>query len=327
MKTIIYSTQSYERPYFEAMNQKKHILDFTEESLSLDTLEKITDHQALCCFVTDQLHRKIIERLKQKGIRLIALRSAGFDHIDLKAAQDFGIMVVRVPAYSPHAVAEFTIGLMLALIRKIPRTYDRVCAHNFSLEGQLGFNLQGKTVGIIGTGHIGSIVAKILSAFDCHILAYDIAPNNLCEKYKVTYVDQQTLLQQSDIISLHCPLNAETKYLINEKTLALMKPQVVLINTGRGALINTQAIIQALKKGKIGALALDVYENEKPLFFQNYSDKIILDDVFIRLQAFPNVLITPHQAFFTQEAVENIIKITLENLDYYEQGIIQNQIE
>lgn len=327
MKIALYSAHAYERSYFKKINQERHVLDFIEEPLTCDTLEKITDHQAICCFVTDQLDRKIIEQLKQKGIKLIALRSAGFDHVDLTAAQDFEITVVRVPAYSPHAVAEFTVGLLLALIRKIPRAHDRVRSHNFSLESLLGFNLHNKTIGIIGTGYIGSIVAKILSVFDCKIIAYDIAPNNLCEQYQATYVDKQTLFQQSDIISLHCPLNAETKYLINEETLTSMKTGVVLINTGRGGLINTEAVIQALKQGKIGALGLDVYENEKSLFFQDRSDTIILDDTFIRLQAFPNVIITPHQAFFTQEAVENIVKITLENLAHYEQGMIQNQIK
>lgn len=326
MKVALYSAKPYEIPYFQAMNQGKHTLQFIEERLTSDTLHKITDHEAVCCFVTDQLDQTILAQLKQKGVKLIALRSAGFDHIDLSAAKNLALTIVRVPAYSPHAVAEFTIGLMLAVIRKIPRAHDRVRTHNFSLEGQLGFNLHKQTIGIVGTGRIGAIVAKILCALDCKVLAYDIAHNDLCKTYGVTYVDKQTLLQQSDVISLHCPLSAETKYFINEEALALMKPGVILINTGRGGLIDTQAMIQALKQGKVGALGLDVYEHEQSLFFQDHADDIILDDTFIRLQSFPNVLITPHQAFFTEEAVANIVKTTLENLDYYEQGMTQNQI-
>lgn len=327
MKATIYSAQDYEIPAFKKNNQSKYELQFFKEALNLGNAEKITDSEAVCCFVTDQLDRAVLERLKQKGVKLVALRSAGFDHVDLQAAKELGLVVVRVPAYSPHAVAEFAIGLMLSVIRKIPRAHQRVQQHNFSLAGQLGFNLYGKTVGIVGTGHIGTVTAKILTGFDCKIIAHDPVRNKTCEALGVKYVELEDLLQQSDVISLHCPLNEKTKYLINENSIALMKDGIVLINTARGGLIKTLAVIDALHAEKIGALAIDVYEYEKGLFFQDHSSEIILDEQFNRLQAFPNVLITGHQAFFSKEAVENIIKITLENLDGFANNKVQNQVQ
>lgn len=325
MKIIIFSTQYYERDYFNAINHH-HEITFIDDNLNEHTVEKITDQKMISCFVLDQLNSTVLNQLKSKGVKLIALRSAGFDHVDLAAAKSCGITVARVPAYSPNAVAEFTIALLLALVRKIPRAHDLVRQHNFSLAGQLGFNLQGKTVGVIGTGMIGSIVAKILIGFDCTVLAYDLVQNEDCKKRGVRYVDEKTLLQQSDIITLHCPLNQSTKHIINAEKINLMKPGVVIINTGRGGLLDTRAAVDALKNKKISGLGLDVYEFEKGLFFQDHSSDTISDALFLELQSFPNVLITGHQAYFTQEAVTNIIKTTLDNMDAFEKGRLVNVV-
>ena len=275
---------------------------------------------AVCVFVNDQLDALVLAELARQGTRLIALRCAGFNNVDLAAARDLDMTVVRVPAYSPYAVAEHTVGLILSLNRKIHRAYNRVRDGNFALDGLLGFDLHGRTVGLIGTGQIGAVTANILNGFGCSLLAYDPYPNPACEAIGVRYVPLAELLAESDIITLHCPLTPETHYLINGRALSQMKKGVMLINTSRGALVDTRAVINALKSGQVGYLGLDVYEEEGDLFFEDLSDQAIRDDIFARLLTFPNVMITGHQAFFTAEALQNIAATTLANVTAFEQG-------
>lgn len=321
MKVAIFSAKDFEKPFIISANQShQHELVFFETMLNEQTVSLATGFQAVSCFVTDDLSAPILNTLAQNGNRLIALRSAGFNHVDLTAAKKLGITVVRVPAYSPYAVAEFAVGLILTLNRKIHRAFNLVREHNFLLTNLLGFDLHNKTVGVIGTGKIGSIFAKIMHGFGCNILAVDPFPNEACLALGVKYVTLNELCQQSDIISLHCPLSDTSRHMINEKTIARMKPGVMLINTGRGALIDTKAIIQGLKDKVIGYLGIDVYEEEEHLFFQDLSDSIIQDDLFARLQTFSNVIITGHQAFFTKEALTNIATITLNNITAFERG-------
>lgn len=321
MKVAVFSAKAFEKPYLEAANQQHHHeLVFFETALNEQTVIMATGFPTVSCFVTDTLSAPVLTMLAKNGTRLIALRSAGFNHVDLPSAQSAGLTVARVPAYSPYSVAEFAVGLILSLNRKIYRAYNLVREHNFLLTNLLGFDLHGKTVGIIGTGKIGSVFAKIMHGFGCNLLAYDPYPNEMCLSMDVRYVTLDELCQQSDIISLHCPLSNETHYVINEKTIARMKPGVMLINTGRGALLDTKAIIQALKKRIIGYLGIDVYEEEEKLFFQDLSNEVIQDDIFTRLQTFPNVIITGHQAFFTQEALTNIAMTTLSNISAFEHG-------
>jgi D-lactate dehydrogenase len=274
----------------------------------------------VCIFVNDQLDAHTIEKLAQAGTRLIALRCAGFNNVDVAAAEKHGIRVARVPAYSPHSVAEHTVALLLTVNRKVHRAYARVREGNFALGGLLGFDVHGKTVGIIGTGKIGTIVAELLKGFGCSLLAHDVYENPTCEQMGVRYTSLQELFTESDIITLHCPLNPQTNHLIDESALQQMRRGVVLINTSRGALIDTRAVIEGLKSGKIGYLALDVYEEEADLFFEDLSDKVIQDDVFARLLTFPNVVITAHQAFFTKEALQNIAETTIGNITEFEQN-------
>lgn len=271
-------------------------------------------------FVNDQLDASVLEILASHGTRLIALRCAGFNNVDLKVAAKLGMTIVRVPAYSPYAVAEHTIGLILTLNRKIHRAYNRVREGNFSLDGLLGFDLHGRTIGIVGTGKIGQIVAQIMQGFGCRLLAYDLHPNSVCEAAGAKYVELSKLLSDSDIITLHCPLTPETHHLINREAIAQMKQGVMLINTSRGALIHTEAVIGGLKSQRVGALGLDVYEQESDLFFEDLSDQIIQDDLFERLMTFPNVIVTAHQAFFTKEALQNIAETTLSNITDYQEG-------
>lgn len=319
MKVAIFSTKEFEKSFLIAANQQyRHDLVFFENTLNEQTAILASGFPAICCFVTDKLAAPTLKILAKNGTKLIALRSAGFNHIDLTAAKNLGLTVVRVPAYSPYAVAEFAVGLILTLNRKIHHAYNLVKEHNFLLTGLMGFDLHSKTIGVIGTGNIGSIFCKIMRGFGCHILASDPYPKKECENLGVQYVALNDLLSRADIISLHCPLNNETRHIINEQTIANMKPGVMLINTGRGALIDTKAVIQGLKKKKIGYLGIDVYEEEESLFFQDLSDVIIQDDVFTRLQTFPNVVITGHQAFFTEEAITNIAEITLSNIAIFE---------
>lgn len=321
MKVAVFSTNKFEKPFLESANQKYNLeLNYFDTKLSSKTAVLTAGFPAISCFVTDQLNADTLKIIANNGTSLIALRSTGFNHVDINAAKNLGITVVRVPAYSPYAVAEFAVGLILTLNRKIHRAIAHVREHDFSLEGLLGFDLHDKTVGIIGTGKIGTVFANIMRGFDCNLLAVDPMPNEACKKLGVKYVTLDELYQQSDIISLHCPLTPDTHHIINETALAKVKPDVMLINTGRGALIDTKAAIKALKNGTIGYLGLDVYEEEENLFFQNLTDVIIQDDIFARLQTFPNVIITGHQAFFTREAVSNIAETTLNSIHTFQQN-------
>ena len=321
MKILFFSTQQFEPAIFDQINKDhQHEIIYLNYHLNEQSLNAVPEAEVACCFVNDRINRTVIDGLQKKGIKLIALRSAGYNHVDCVYAQQKGIRVCRVPAYSPHAVAEHAVALILSLNRKIPRAHNRVKEGDFSLAGLMGFDLYEKTVGIIGTGQIGSVLANILKGFGCNILAYDIVENKECIKLGVQYVSLAKLLASSHIVSLHCPLNQETKYIINETTLAQMQDGVMLINTGRGKLIDTKAAINALKSKKLGYLGMDVYEEEENLFFEDHSSDIINDDIFCRLQTFPNVLITGHQGFFTLEAVHNIAKITLDNISNFEKG-------
>jgi D-lactate dehydrogenase len=321
MKVAVFSTKPYDQKFLITANyDHEHELVFLEPQLSRETVILAAGCQGICTFVNDLIDARILERLAQRGIRLIALRCAGFNQVDLKAAARFGITVVRVPAYSPYAVAEHTIGLILCLNRKLHKAYNRVREGNFALDGLMGFDLHGRTIGIIGTGKIGAVVAKIIHGFGCRILAYDVHSNPEVTALGASYVALPQLFSQSDIITLHCPLTPETRHLVNAEAIAQMKPDVMLINTSRGALIDTNATIQALKSKKVGGLGLDVYEQESELFFEDRSDTIIQDDMFERLMTFPNVIVTGHQAFFTTDALQNIAETTLSNITDIEQG-------
>ncbi|MBG1260590.1 2-hydroxyacid dehydrogenase [Nostoc commune] len=321
MKVAVFSTKVYDRKFLsDANSPAQHELVFFEPRLNRDTAILAAGFGAVCVFVHDQVDAPTLELLASRGTRLVVLRCAGFNNVDLQAAADLGITVVRVPAYSPYGVAEHAVGLILSLNRKIHRAYNRVREGNFSLDGLLGFNLHERTVGIVGTGKIGLILGQIMKGFGCHILAYDVYRNPELEALGGKYVELSELFANSDIISLHCPLTPETHHLINAEAIEKIKPGVMLINTSRGALIDTQAVIEGLKSGKIGYLGVDVYEQESELFFEDLSGAIIQDDIFQRLTTFPNVLITGHQAFFTAEALHNIAETTFANIADIEQG-------
>jgi D-lactate dehydrogenase len=278
--------------------------------------------------VNDQLNRTVIQQLAKKGVKIIALRCAGFNNIDLEAAHEQNIKVVRVPAYSPHAVAEHAIAMIMTLNRKIHKAYNRVREQNFSLNGLMGFDLHEKIVGVIGTGKIGQTFSHIMLGFGCKVLAYDVAKNEELIHAGVSYVPLAEIFTKADIISLHCPLNESTRYIINDQSVQQMKKGVMLINTSRGALIDTRSVIQALKSGTIGSLGIDVYEQEEKIFFRDLSEKIIKDDIITRLSSFPNVLITAHQGFFTQEALNQIALTTLSNLLHFKRGdLLQNEVK
>ncbi|MFQ5638707.1 MAG: 2-hydroxyacid dehydrogenase [bacterium] len=321
MKVAVFSTKPYDRQFLEAANTDYgHDLTFFEPRLNHETSTLAAGYAAVCVFVNDELDASVLPELAREGTRLIALRCAGFNNVDLTAARELGLTVVRVPAYSPYAVAEHTVALILAVNRRIHRAYNRVREGNLALDGLLGFELHGRTVGVVGTGKIGTIVVKIMKSFGCHVLTYDLFPNRQCEQLGAHYVSCDKLFADSDIVTLHCPLTPETHHLIDARSLQQMKDGVMLINTSRGALIDAEAAIEALKTGKIGALGLDVYEEEADLFFEDLSNRVIQDDIFARLLTFPNVIITGHQAFFTQNALENISKITLRNISDFECG-------
>lgn len=322
MRVAVFSTKPYDRRFLEAANAKHgHELEFFTAEFNANTAPLAADFPAVCIFVNDNADAKALEIIASRGTKLLALRSAGFNHVDLQKAADLGLTVLRVPAYSPYAVAEHAVGLILTLNRKFHRAYNRVREGNFSLEGLMGFDIHGRTVGVIGTGKIGQIFGNLMQGFGCQILAYDLYPNADFAASVAKYVDLPELFANSDIISLHCPLTPETYHLIDEKAIDQMKQGVMLINTSRGALVNTEAVIAGLKSGKIGYLGLDVYEQEENLFFEDLSTEIIQDDVFQRLLTFPNVIVTGHQAFFTEEAVRNICETTLSNVSDFEQGI------
>ncbi len=318
MKIAVFSTKPYDEQFFDAANAThNHTIQYFEPRLTHTTASLANGYNCVCAFVNDSLDKYVLESLYEGGTRLIALRSAGFNHVDLLAAKALGLTVVRVPAYSPFAVAEHALAIILSLNRNIHRAFNRVREGNFALNGLLGFDLHGKTIGIVGTGKIGQTFAKILSGFGATLLAYDPYPNESLNDL-VRYVNFEGLLQKSDVISLHCPLTPDTKHIINVESLSIMKRGAMLINTSRGALIDTAAVIDALKSAQLGYLGLDVYEEEADLFFEDLSNKIIRDDNFMRLLTFPNVIITGHQGFFTKEAVQNIAETTLTNISLFE---------
>jgi D-lactate dehydrogenase len=322
VRVAVFDTHCFEREHFDEANQKfGHELVFFDSRLSEETVSLAFGFDVVCVFVNDQVNAEVLKALKVGNIKLIALRAAGFNNVDLEAAESLGLRVVRVPEYSPYAVAEHALGLMLCLDRKIHRAHQRVREGDFSLEGLVGFDLHGKNVGVIGTGRIGAVLCRILSGLGCRILANDLQPKKeVAELPGVTYVDLSTLYQEADIISLHVPLSPSTYHLLNSEAFSKMKCGVMVINTGRGALIDTRALINALKCGQVGFAGLDVYEEEDSIFFKNLSDQILQDDVIARLLTFPNVLVTAHQGFLTHEALQNIARTTLENISDFEQG-------
>ncbi len=307
MKTAFFSTHKWEREVFAGSN---HEIVFFETSLNSSTTSLAAGYPAVCVFVNDKLDEAVLRALQAGGTRFLALRSAGFNHVDLKAARDLGFEVARVPAYSPHSVAEHTIALMLCLNRKLHRAHARTREHNFLLDGLLGFDFHGRTIGVVGAGKIGAVVSQIMRAFGCQVL--------VCDPALPDSVSLERLLEQSDVVTLHCPLSPATHHLIGAEQLARMKPGSMLINTGRGGLVDSRALLASLKSGHLGALGLDVYEEEESLFFRDLSDSPLQDDVLARLLTFPNVLITAHQGFFTTEALQNIASATLENLTEFE---------
>jgi D-lactate dehydrogenase len=322
MKVALFSTHHFEKTFFVKRSAAFHQdITFFEATLSPLTTSLADGFGCVCCFVDDQLDSTTLGSLKEKGIRLIALRSAGYNNVDLEAADHLGLVVVRVPAYSPHAVAEYAVGILLSLNRKIHKAYARVREQNFSLDGLMGYDLFGKTVGVIGTGRIGSIFATIMKGFGCEVIAYDPKPNaTLAKQTIVTYVALEELYRRCDVISLHLPLVPETRHLIDSTAMGKMKKGLVLINTGRGALIDSCALVEALKSGHLGGAGLDVYEEEEGIFFKDLSNEVLKDDVLARLLTFPNVLMTSHQAFLTQEALEGIAETTLQNIADFEAG-------
>lgn len=314
MKIAFFSAKPYDKTFFDKYNQSYLFdLQYYETHLGPHIVNAVENVDAVCVFVNDKLTAEVIKVLADKGVKMIALRCAGFNNVDIEAAKKYGIRVCRVPAYSPEAVAEHTMAMLLTINRKTHKAYNRVREQNFSLDGLLGYNLHGKTVGVIGTGKIGKAFINILHGFGCKVLAYDLYPDKSNDK--IEYVSLTDLLAHSDIISLHCPLTKDNHHLINQKTLAMMKTGVTIINTSRGGLINTIDIIEALKTRKVGALCIDVYEQEEKLFFKDLSANIIDDDNIQRLMSFPNVLVTAHQAFFTEEALSEIAQTTLESID------------
>lgn len=328
MKIAVCSAQSHDRQFLSAANGDfGHELTFFDSHLCEETRQMVAGFPAVCVFVNDTLDAPVLEALAAQGTRLIALRCAGFNNIDIQAASRLGLRVVRVPAYSPHSVAEHAVALMLMLSRHLHQAYNRVRNGNFALQGLLGFELRAKTVGIVGTGRIGSAVAQILHGFGCRLFAHDPEQNTECSDLGVEYVSLERLYADSDIITLHCPLNPRTHRLIDAAAIEHMKRGVMLINTSRGAVIDTRAVIDGLKASKIGYLGLDVYEQEGDLFFQDLSDQVRQDDVFERLLTFPNVIITGHQGFFTAEALASIAQTTLQNISLFEhEGLCQNEV-
>ena len=320
MKTAVFSTKNYDRQFLQPAAEKAgHALTFLELRLTRETAVLAQGYPAICSFVNDFVSGEVLEVLVAGGTKFVALRCAGFNQVDLEACRRHGVRVARVPAYSPYAVAEHTVGMMLALNRKFHKAFNRVREGNFAIDGLLGFDMHGKTVGVIGTGKIGTITARILAGFGCKLLLYDVFENDEAKAIG-RYVPLAELYSASDIITLHCPLTKDTQHVVCAAAIAQMKPGVMLINTSRGALVDTPAVIAGLKSGKIGYLGLDVYEEEAELFFEDLSSRVIQDDTFMRLLTFPNVLITSHQAFFTANALEEIARVTMANLTALERG-------
>ncbi|MFK3775560.1 2-hydroxyacid dehydrogenase [Pseudomonas sp. NPDC089406] len=327
MRTLLFSSQHYDQESFErAATGLDFDLHYQPARLTQDTAALAQGFEVVCAFINDELDAQVLQRLAEGGTRLIALRSAGYNHVDLATARRLGLSVVRVPAYSPHAVAEHAVALILALNRRLHRAYNRTREGDFTLHGLTGFDLYGKTVGVVGTGQIGAAFARIMAGFGCQLLAYDPYPNPELLALGARYLELPELLRQAHIISLHCPLTEHTRHLINANSLAQLQPGAMLINTGRGALVDTPALIDALKSGQLGYLGLDVYEEEAQLFFEDRSDLPLQDDVLARLLTFPNVIITAHQAFLTREALDAIASTTLCNITRWAAGNAQNLV-
>jgi D-lactate dehydrogenase len=330
MKTTFFDTHQFDKDAFLSANEKfKFELEFQTGRLDALTARLAEGSTVVCSFVNDRIDEKCIVELKRCGVKLIALRSAGFNHVDLRAAHEHGILVARVPSYSPEAVAEFAVGMLLCVSRNLHRAYVRVRELNFSLDGLVGFNLHKKTIGVIGAGKIGGIFAQLMAAFGCNVLVYDLTQDaTLVNHPGIQYTDLSQLYAQSDVISLHAPLTPATHHLITFDTIACMKQGVVIINTGRGGLIDSLALIEGLKHGKIGGVALDVYEEEENLFFKDRSDQVLQDDVYARLLTFPNVLLTSHQAFLTKEALQSIALTTLESIEEFHRTgtVLKNRV-
>lgn len=322
MNIIFFSSKTYDQQFFTTTNNLYQFnIKYLDVSLNKTTTVLAKGYEVVCVFVNDVVDEDIIKELASIGVKLIALRCAGFNNVDLKSANDSGIKVVRVPAYSPYSVAEHTLALILTLNRKTHRAYNRVKEGNFSLNGLMGFDLHGKTVGLIGLGKIGLVTARILKGFGCVVLGYDILQPKEVEELGIEFSSLENIYASSDIISLHCPLTPQTHHIINADSIAKMKKGVMLINTSRGALIDAKAVIEGLKNEQISNLGLDVYEEEADLFFEDLSDKVIQDDIFMRLLSFNNVLITGHQAFFTSNALQKIAEITLKNIEDFKNNL------
>ncbi|WP_173483066.1 2-hydroxyacid dehydrogenase [Marinobacterium sp. xm-a-152] len=328
MKAIVFSARKDEKSYLiDAFEASGHEVMFEEVHLNRKTAELAAGFDAVVVFVNDQLDESCLERLAELSVKTVALRCAGYNNVNLDAAKRLGLSVVRVPAYSPYAVAEHALTLLMTLNRHVHKAYNRVREGNFLLDGLVGRDIHRKTVGVVGTGNIGSVFCQIMRGFDCRLLAYDPNPSQDLIEQGVEYVELDSLLEQSDFISLHCPLTAQTHHLISERALALMKPKAMLINTSRGGLVDTKAVINALKQGGLSGLAIDVYEEEADLFFEDQSNRVIADDDLMRLMTFPNVIVTGHQAFLTEEALTNIAQTTANNLTCLEQNAsCENQL-
>ncbi len=327
-KIAFFDTKPYDKEYFNEINKTYHFdITYFRYHLTPENIVLAKGFNIIIIFVNDLINEKMMKTLADFGIKLIALRSSGFNNIDLKSALG-KIKIVRVPAYSPNAIAEHTVALMLSLNRKIHRAYFRTRDANFSLHGLLGFDMYGKTAGVIGTGRIGKALIKILKGFDMKVIAYDKYPDEkFAKEIQIDYLPLEEIFKQSDIISLNCPLTKETEYLINRDTIALMKKGVMIINTGRGKLIKTSDLIHALKSGKIGSAGLDVYEEESKFFFEDLSDRVLTDDILARLLTFNNVIITSHQGFFTREALYNIAQTTMQNIqDFIDNKPLVNEV-
>ena len=327
-KIAFFDTKPYDKRSFDEVNKSFGFdIKYFKARLNKETVELTDGYDAVCAFVNDEIDKDVLEHLKEHKIDLISMRCAGYNNVDLKYAYK-RVHVTRVPSYSPYSVSEHAAALMLALNRKTHRAFYRTRDGNFSIDGLMGFDLHGKTAGVIGTGKIGQVFIDIMKGFGMRILAYDLYPNESYAKQAgIQYTDLKTLYKESDVISLHCPLTPETHYLIDDEAIEAMKPGVLLINTGRGLLINTKALISGLKKGKIGGAGLDVYEEEADYFFEDFSSETIGDDILARLMTFPNVLITSHQGFFTKEALHNIAETTLQNIkDFFDDEVLSNEI-
>lgn len=328
MKTLVYSTHGFDKPFIQKAASRKHEVVFTESPLNENTAQLANGFDAVALFTSDNAPEKVIELLYKIGIRYIALRSVGYDHVDIKKAKELGIKVANVPAYSPYAIAEHAVALLLALNRKLLKGQKLMKTNDFRLDNLVGFDLHGKTIGIIGTGKIGACFAKIMNGFGCELLAYDIEPNQqLMKQTNLKYTSLKDVCKKSDVISVCCPLNDTTKYMFNKSTFSLMKKGVVFINTARGGIVNTSDLIDAIELGIVSSAGLDVYEYEKPIFFNNHSKTIIKDEIFEKLRSYENVLITGHQAFLTNEALEGIAMTTIENLtEWEENGVSKNEL-